>query len=339
MLDDIDRMLVARLNSSSYLGGAKLGQRWGISRVAVSKRFRRLRNLGVPVHALPGKGYFLAQGGNLLCEQAIRAYLREDENKLLEQLEVHAEIESTNIRAAQLGCRPGMCSLVLAESQVGGQGRRSRQWVSTPWRNLAATLVWRLPRWPADLPSMSLLAGLVVAQALELAGVTDVQIKWPNDIFLGGKKLGGILVSARGDASGDCELLIGMGINHDLSGLDVDKIDQPWVDLRSRGYPVDRNQLAALLLQGFMQHLPLFEQRGFKPFRDEWNRRALYRGQRVHLVKPSPGEPVNQMPAATLARLPRYLCIGADIDGSLMLQGEGELLRLTDADYSLRPVA
>lgn len=324
--DDTDQFLLDQLKTGAYLRGDSLGEALGVSRVAVSKRMKQLRKRGVPIESAAGKGYCLAAGAVLLDACRVLSFLDASQAEQLLGIEVHAQLNSTNLRAAEMVAKPAQANLVLAESQLAGKGRRDRQWISTPWRNLMWSLSWRFQRWPADLPATSLLAAVVTAQALEIAGVEGVQIKWPNDIYLQGKKLGGLLVNAKGDANGDCDLVVGIGINHYLDPADGKLVDQAWTDLHSCGYQIDRNRLAAILLQGFLEYLPVFETQGFAPFVDAWNQRALYRNQKVRCVFSGAAEGVDS-----------YLCLGADIDGSLILEKNGQITRLRDAECSLRP--
>lgn len=332
-MDDLSRFLIDQLKRGDYCGGDELGAALSMSRVAVSKRMNALKKLGVPIESTAGKGYRLVKGQTLLDEATLLTHLPQELCEAIHHLEIHAELDSTNRRASEISGVTGKAHLVLAESQPAGRGRRDRVWVSTPWRNLMWSLGWRFGSWPSDLPATSLLAGVVAARSLEMLGVNGLRIKWPNDLYLNGKKLGGLLVSARGDANGECDLVIGIGINCHIDPLHGALIDQPWIDLQSAGHSIDRNQLAALLLQGFLEYLPIFEREGFAPFVDDWNARALYLNEPVRLFRTESG------PApAVVDDTKSYLCRGADRDGSLLLDHQGEIVRLRDADYSLRPV-
>lgn len=268
-----EEFLLKQLSEPGFHGGDKLGQELGISRVAVSKHMAALREKGLPLLSIAGKGYRLDEGVTLLNSQSIKKNIADKHLDQLVEIHLHQQLGSTNQWLLDQAFHQDRAVVCLSESQLEGRGRRERQWHSTAYRNLMFSLAWRFSNWPSSLSAVSLLAGLVVAEALEICGVSDVQIKWPNDIYLDNKKLGGLLVSAKGEASGACDLVIGVGVNHHIMEKEGSAIDQDWIDLRTQGYSVDRNQLAALLTEAFIDLLPQFEKQGFAPFKDAWNSR------------------------------------------------------------------
>lgn len=152
-------------------------------------------------------------------------------------------VDSTNARLlAGFGHRRAL----LAEFQQAGRGRRGRRWLMPRDAGLALSLGFEFPRGLAGLGALSLEAGLAVAGAL--ADVAPVRLKWPNDLLIDGRKLGGLLVEARGAGNGRGEIVIGLGINVDLAAA-AELPDQPWADLQSAsGRPVCRNDLVGRLI-------------------------------------------------------------------------------------------
>ena len=320
--------LLEQLRQPGYLGGDKLGEKLGISRVAVSKHMAALRKKGLPLVSAPGKGYRLEEGVELLQRENILEYIDPQHKARITEIHIHQQLASTNQWALDQEFFLDKAIVCLAESQLSGRGRRDRQWHSTAYRNLMYSLSWRFVSWPPSLPAISLLAGLVVAEALELCGVADVQIKWPNDIYLKGKKLGGLLVSAKGEASGACDVVIGIGINHHILEKDGKNIDQDWIDLNSLGLEVSRNRLTALITEGLIDLLPKFEQKGFAPFKDAWNSRGLYIDQRVRLFDSTHPD----------AEELRGICRGVDDLGVLQIEtGSDSIIEIRDAEMSMRP--
>ncbi len=324
-----EAFLLEQLSQPGFHPGDELGSKLGISRVAVSKHMSALRKKGLPLVSVAGKGYRLEEGIVLLQQQAIAQRLATNDVPQPAAIHVHQQLPSTNSWLLEQPFFHNQAVICLAESQPAGRGRRERQWHASPYRNLLYSLSWRFGNWPGSLSAISLLAGLAVAESLEICGVEQVQIKWPNDIYLEGKKLGGLLVSAKGEASGACDLVIGVGINHQLLDEDATHIDQDWIDLQSLGYQIDRNLLAALISEACIDLLPKFEQKGFAPFVDAWNARGLYRNEKVRLFTSREGN--NEEILGT--------CLGVDAEGVLHLRKDnGETLIIRDADMSMRPV-
>ena len=331
MTPDTEAFLLNQLSKPGFHGGDQLGKQLGISRVAVSKHMSSLRKKGLPLISVAGKGYTLEEQINLISKERITSFIDKKFHKQLADIHIHQQLDSTNAWLAEQDFSERRATLCLTESQPEGRGRRDRQWHSSAYRNLMFSLSWRYTNWPAALSGLSLLAGLITAEALELCGVKQVKIKWPNDLYLEGKKLGGLLVSAKGEASGACDLVVGIGINHHILNEQGRLIDQDWIDLQSAGYSIDRNQLAALLTEGFIDLLPKFETQGFSPFAQSWNNRCLYKGDKVRLFKQSQLKQDQQEITG--------LCMGVDKEGVLNIQDDnGEILDIRDADMSMRPI-
>lgn len=329
---DTEQFLLNQLRDSKFHGGDELGEKLGISRVAVSKHMSSLRKKGLPLISLPGKGYSLEQGVVLLHRENILEQVAEAHRDQLAEIHIHQQLGSTNEWLLDQEFQLNQATVCLTEAQVSGRGRRERQWHSSPYRNLMYSLAWRFSNWPSSLPSISLVAGLVVAEALELCGVPEVQIKWPNDIYLKGKKLGGLLVSAKGEASGACDLVIGVGINQHILQADGEAIDQDWTDLKSEKYSIDRNKLAALITEGFIDLLPAFEEKGFAPFCEAWNRRGIFLNQRVRLFSSVSNGSQKKGTEELIG-----ICRGVDNEGVLQIETkDGSTLAVRDADLSMR---
>lgn len=338
-MSDTEKYLLKKLSEPGFHSGDDLGQELGISRVAVSKHMAQLRKKGLPLISVAGKGYRLEENIDLLDSELIREQIASSVRDRLVDIHIHQELTSTNEWLLQQEFQLDKAKLCLTESQPGGRGRRDRQWHSSAYRNLLYSISWRFASWPNSLPSASLLAGLVVSEALEICGVSDIKIKWPNDIYLKGKKLGGLLVSAKGEASGACDLVIGVGINHHVLDSDAEAIDQDWIDLRSEQHSIDRNKLAALITEGFIDLLPAFEQKGFAPFCDAWNRRCIFLDQRVRLFNSATNSSVSNSSENKDTEELIGICRGVDNEGVLQIeQKDGSTVAVRDADLSMRPL-
>lgn len=317
--------LLRLLADGRFHSGAALGDALGVGRSAVWKQVRAAGAMGLKIHAVRGKGYRLAAPLELLDRNLITAGLEKAGAHSLRGLEILYRVDSTNgylmERAAGGLEGPYLC---LAESQSAGRGRRGRKWSSPFGRNLYLSLLWRFEFGAGALPALSLAAGAAVAEALEGMGVDGIGIKWPNDLYHGGRKLGGLLIELAGESSGPWDAVIGVGVNidmRDLSGLDI---GQPWTDLRTAlGRRPGRNLVTIAVVDALLRALPLFEREGFAPFRQSFLRFDVTRGREVELHYGA--EPIK-----------RGRSLGVGEDGALLLQGDGGVSQVTSGEISLR---
>ena len=293
--------------------------------MAVNKGIGGLRELGIVIHSVHGKGYRLISSIQVLQANRIEQQLTPAQKSRLDNIEILEKIESTNeYLKTRLSGTSSMGKICLAEYQTQGRGRRGRHWVASAYRDLIMSLAWSFDFGPAAISGLSLAAAVAVVQALEGHGVLGCGIKWPNDILWQGKKLGGLLVDVHGEISGPCQVVIGLGLNIGLQSQQGANIDQPWVTLNSIvRQPVERNKLAGRIIASIVDMLEKFEQSGLTPFRDEWERLHVYRGRRVEIR----GRSYNGFGTVQ----------GIDAGGALLIKGEqGEIRRCHTGEHSVR---
>ena len=199
-------------NRGTPLSGEVLAEELGVSRTAVWKAIKDLQKAGHAIAAAQNRGYTLDTDSEVLSEQGVRLFLR---NKSL-NLVVAQELESTNLTAKQMaaaGAPHG--TLVVADSQTAGRGRRGRSFASPPGTGLYISMVLRsaLPMQSAVLVTSA--AAVAVCRAVERAAGKRLDIKWVNDLFYRGKKCCGILTEAAADVEtgGVDYLVVGIGLN------------------------------------------------------------------------------------------------------------------------------
>lgn len=205
--------------------GVELAERLGVSRAAIWKRLQKLEALGLRIEREQSKGYRLGYGFSPL-----------DESQLSESdfdIRVNSITGSTNSDAQAAVVEknsgwPENFSVVLAEQQTAGRGRRGKSWMSPYGANLYMSCAAALPVGAASLETLSLEVGLGLAKVLEGCGLPDVKVKWPNDIYVEGKKIAGILIEVDGDLSSHCNVVIGTGINFIKNSLADDEINQAY---------------------------------------------------------------------------------------------------------------
>lgn len=231
-------------------------------------------------------------------------------------VDVLAECDSTNARLlarAEAGAAAG--SVIATERQTAGRGRMGRQWHSDGANSLTFSLLWRVPR-GAALGGLSLAVGVAVAETLQVLGIDNVALKWPNDILLDGRKLGGILIELASSAA-----VIGIGLNLRLPAGLPDEVRQQAAALDR---DLDRNVLLARLLTGLHGVLEAFAAGGFLALRDRWQALNAYAGAEVRVL------------SGFSAPTEGY-CAGVDSDGALLLETAAGTQRVISGDVSLRP--
>jgi BirA family biotin operon repressor/biotin-[acetyl-CoA-carboxylase] ligase len=188
------------------------------------------------------------------------------------------------------------------------------------------SLLWPFQTGVAGLEGLSLVCALVVVRALRQMGCDGFQVKWPNDILFQQRKLAGILLEISGDVSGPCRVVIGIGVNVRMPATAGAAIDQPYSDLAAAtDQVIDRNQLAAALINELVQALTEFQQHGFGPFRHEWMQLDAYAGQPVEIK------------AGQHSRF--GIAAGVDASGCLLLDTEQGRVTVSGGEMlpSLRP--
>jgi BirA family biotin operon repressor/biotin-[acetyl-CoA-carboxylase] ligase len=276
------------LADGTFHSGTDMGQRLGISRAAICKGIHGLTQAGVDIHRISGRGYRLETPLELLDERRLRQLLADQNLALRGQLTLLEEIDSTNRYLLAQAATLTSGATCLAEAQPAGRGRRGRSWVATPYANLALSMAWQFSGGPGLVSGLSLAAGVAVVRALEEYGVSEVALKWPNDILWQDRKLAGLLADVQGEAAGPCLVVLGVGVNGYLNARDGARIDQPWTDLtRITGQGVARNRLAALVILHLHRMFETFAAKGLPAFRAAWQERHRYQGQRVRLFQGS----------------------------------------------------
>jgi BirA family biotin operon repressor/biotin-[acetyl-CoA-carboxylase] ligase len=285
MSQNPERDLLQRLLAGPVSGDA-LARETGQSRAAVWKRVEALRAAGVAIEARAGRGYALAQPLDLLDPADILAAMPAELRAGIARLDVRWSVVSTNSELAALAPSPG-ATVLLAERQTGGRGRRGRTWASPLAANLYLSVARGFEGGLARLGGLSLVAGVAVVEALHGLGAGDVRLKWPNDIVVAGqgvpRKLGGVLVEGGGEHAGPARAVIGIGLNVRMPAAAAHAIDQPWTDLHAQlgdGLPV-RNTIAAAVLSRLLPALSRFDREGLSPFLQDYARHDLLLGREV----------------------------------------------------------
>jgi len=277
--------LLSVLAPGEPISGAGLAAQTGITRAAIWKQIEVLRARGVPIEAHGASGYRLPWPLQMLDADQIRALMPASATQKLGVLEVHWELDSTSSELQRRSAGATDLSVLLAETQTAGRGRRGRQWLSPPGLNLYLSCLKRFDQGFAALGGLSLAIGVIVMRALETLGISGAGLKWPNDLLTLEGKLGGILVELSGEYQGPCAAIIGIGLNLRLTDALREQAGQPASDLATltNGAPPDRNRVAAAMISALIEGLQAFEHNGFEVFAGEYARHDMLNGQPLQL--------------------------------------------------------
>ena len=178
--------------------------------------------------------------------------------------------------------------VALAEEQTQGRGRRGRSWHSPAGANLYLSLGWRFHGPVESLSGLSLAIGAMLAEVIARDFEVDLALKWPNDLFHGERKLGGVLIELLGEQNGAIPVVAGIGLNVNMPLEDTKSIQRPWTDLATaRGSQVDRNSLAAQLINQLASGLTDIAGGDMGGWLEQWRQRDFLHGRQV-LVEGSP---------------------------------------------------
>lgn len=276
------------LADGGFHSGEALGSASGISRAAIWKKLKMLEALGLQIDSVKGRGYRLHPGVELLDHERILNAL---DPSVRASVAIHTCLKtaSTNDLVREIPvASPLIKGVCLAEYQTSGRGRRGRAWNNPFGSTISMSARWFYCAGMASLEGLSLAVGLAVLSVLERCGGSHLKLKWPNDVLWnspdGFQKLSGILLEVHGDPTGDCEVIIGIGVNIALSQQQINSISQPAVDMqRVCGTKVSRNQIASELINELCRTLDIFSQQGFSHFKEQWEHYDAFSGQDVVL--------------------------------------------------------
>jgi BirA family biotin operon repressor/biotin-[acetyl-CoA-carboxylase] ligase len=317
--------IIKTLISGEFVSGQEIGTQLGISRTAISKHIKALVNMGLDIFSVRGKGYKLAQPLYLLNKSEILSLISQEANsQLTPKIEVHSLIDSTNdYLMRRLPNQITQGQVCLAEYQSAGRGRRGRQWVSPFGSQIYLSMYWYLEQGLSEAMGLSLLSALAVSDAVLAISGVQVQLKWPNDVYIDGVKLAGILIDLEGQALEPSHSVIGIGLNLNMPNNEAEKIDQRWTDLQSHSkIKIDRNALCAQLILCLYARLQQYQNEGLTEMLDEWHSHDVYLNKPVKLI--------------TGERVTKGICRGINSHGALLLETNGQVKPIYGGEVSLR---
>jgi BirA family biotin operon repressor/biotin-[acetyl-CoA-carboxylase] ligase len=306
--------------------GESLSSELGVSRAQVWKHVEALRALGYRIEGEPGGGYRLRAVPDRLYPEEIEPALHT--RWLARRILWFEKVDSTNRVALELahqGAPHGAC--VIAEGQSAGRGRLGRSFFSPAHESLYTSIVLRPLLSTAEAPTTILTAAVAVAECIaeEIGDGATVEIKWPNDVLVGGLKVSGILMEMVGEASRVRFLILGIGVNLNVErACFPDEFRAQATSLRAcTGRPVARATFAARLYDTLESLLDRHAEAGFEAVRHRFEARFRMAGRAVRVLEVGGGETSGT-------------ALGIDRDGALLVRrDEGETARVVSGDVTL----
>ena len=245
-------------NTDGYLSGQELCEQLGISRTAVWKYMKQLKEEGYEIQSVQNKGYCLMEVPDVLGESEIKS--RMETQWVGQRVYFYEEIDSTNTQAKRLAEEDAPSgTLVVSDCQVKGKGRRGRVWTSPKGEAIYMTILLRPQIRPDRASMVTLMMGLSVVQAIRNVLGLETSIKWPNDVVLNRKKLVGILTEMSAQMDYIEYLVIGTGINANMTAFSEELKDKATSLRMEMGRPVNRAALIAESMKCFEKNYEIFE--------------------------------------------------------------------------------
>ncbi|HER25326.1 MAG TPA: biotin--[acetyl-CoA-carboxylase] ligase [Candidatus Atribacteria bacterium] len=306
------------LKEKGYISGEALAQKLGISRVAVWKQIKKLKNMGYKIIADQNLGYCLISRPDLLIPQEIQRELYTE--YIGKEIYYFPELKSTNIMAKEKALqgiekiKEG--TLIIAERQSAGKGRLGREWFS-PIGGIWISIILYPQLSPSYIPRITLMSAVAVVKAIKICTQIEPQIKWPNDILINEKKVCGILTEMNAELDIINWVVVGIGINANIDHRAFPQdIQENTISLKEvAGKEVLRIKLVQAFLQEFEKHYESLKRREFSSILKEWKLNSHTLGRKV---KVDMGE-----------RIITGEAVDIDKEGALVLKKEdGKLIKI-----------
>lgn len=318
-------LIYLKENEGNWVSGELLSSRLQISRAAISKQVRKLKEDGYRIETSTKKGYLLQDRSDLLLAQEIQEGLK---TRIFGKKELicFKETDSTNIQAKILAAAHAPeGTMVAAETQTLGLGRKKRTWFAPAGDGIYASLILRPVIAPEQASRITLTAAVAVAEALISITRLAVQIKWPNDILINGKKAAGILTEISTEMDSIDHVIVGLGIN-----VNTAKDTFP-AELREKatsifietGQPFSRIAILKAYLEHFECYYNMLQKTGFAEISNRWKALSNVTGKYIAVQ--------------TIAKKYFGHMVDIDSDGALLLKdSRGKIHRIVSGDLSVK---
>lgn len=309
------------LHLGRYVSGAELARQLKVSKVAIWKHVQTLKSDGYSIESRPRMGYRLIAAPELLLPYEVRRGLK---TKFVgREISYYREVNSTQEIAKRLATKgSGEGTLVVAETQTAGKGRRSRDWYS-PEGGIYLSIILRPKVSPSRTPLMALLAGLAAAKTIRKLYKLKAELKWPNDILVNDRKVGGVLIEIAAETDLINWLVVGIGLNANTKSVFLPReLRKTVVSLEEEcGGKISRMELVRKLLEEVEQLYLIFKKQGGAPILEGWKSMTNTLGAKVRV---------------TNGKVIEGKAMDVDQDGALIIKiADGNVERVVAGDVSL----
>jgi len=304
-----DKVLSFLKRAEGFISGEEISREFSISRAAIWKHINQLKKEGYKILAVPHLGYKLESGPDRLTPQEVSYQL--DTKVLGKKIYYYAQTSSTMDEAMRLsleGAPEG--TLVVAEAQAKGRGRLGRSWYSPKAKGIYLSIILRPKILPNETPKLTLMAAVAVASGINRITGLHVTIKWPNDLLIDDKKLGGILTELNAESDSVKFVVIGIGINvnNTRSSLPAKATSLK----EETNETVSRVELLKQILIEIERYYLIFQRDGFGPIIEKWRQLSSMLGSRIR---------VNYKKEHL-----EGIALDVDMDGSLLVRKDSGLI-------------
>lgn len=309
-------------HAGQYISGEELSRKLNVSRTAIWKHIRTLKQSGYDIEAHSRLGYALRQNTDKLLPAEIKEQLTG--SVFGQEIHYFDEVDSTNNEAKMLaanGCPEG--TIVVAEAQTGGRGRLARGWFSPFGKGIWLSVVLRPPFSPMDAAKCTLMAAVGVNRAINAVTGADCGIKWPNDILWNDRKLVGILTEMSAEMDMINYVVIGMGINVAIDEFPNELAATATSLSIATGRSISRVQLLAAVLAELENSYLLVKKTGFAPVLAAWRQESITLGRQVNVQG--------------IDHSFTGMAVDIDADGALLVKTPQGVERVVAGDVSIRP--
>lgn len=329
MKEEILRTL--REAGEDFVSGQSLCDQFGVSRQAVWKRIAQLKDMGYEIESVSNRGYRLKNTPDRLLAEDIESRLSSD--CFCKRVKCYDQIDSTNIKAkqlAELGELEG--TLVVAEEQTAGKGRRGRSWVSEPGAGIWMSLILRPKMKPVQATGITLVAAMAVVKGIEAVCPVSPMIKWPNDVIINNKKICGILTEMSSELDYIHYAVAGIGINANHRTFSEELSDRATSLYQETGQKVDRQAVIASIMEAFTGYYATYQKTGdFTLLQEEYDQRLVNRDREVQIFYGMEEE-------ADPARIQKGIARGIDPSGALLVETSQGTCSVVSGEVSVRGI-
>lgn len=304
-------------NTESYVSGEEMSHTLNISRAAVWKHIKRLKDDGYDILSVTNKGYKLKSIPDILSSDTIASGLNTEFTA--RNIKCMSVIDSTNEEAKRCAAMPDG-SLFIAEVQSAGKGRLGRSWESPNGAGIWMSLLLKPDIPPRDISQITLIAGMAVCRVLG----NGAGIKWPNDIVIGSRKACGILTEMSAEIDRVNYVVCGIGINVNTAEFPAELQDKATSLFIETGKTYNRSELVFAIMNEFEPLYKLFKKEGFSPLLEEYRNSCITIGREIRVI------------------YRREALIGKAVDiaedGGLIIETENGRVNVTSGDVSVRGI-